>query len=102
MLTLAFDTPIDTLRAFPALVQRAVSQLPHALLQRCYLRGLGGAGFEFEVGFFTTAPSQTPLTELRQRFMLGLLDELGGADLGFLLPGSPVIARKPPPEPQHA
>jgi small-conductance mechanosensitive channel len=104
VLTLAFDTPIETLRGFPALVQHAVSRLPHARLQRCYLRGLGGAGFEFEVGIFTTAPSETPLTELRQRFMLALLDELGGAGLGFLSPGSPVIARKPPPESvaQHA
>jgi small-conductance mechanosensitive channel len=98
VLTLAFDTPPDTLRAFPALVEQAVRTLPPARFDRCWLRGLGGAGFEFELSVFDTTPKHMLPGALREQLLLALVDKLAGGGLGFASAGSPVLAlaRKPP------
>lgn len=99
VLTLAFDSPVDTLRDFPALIEQVIAALPASRLQSCYLRGLGSAGFEFEVSFFANAPSESPPTQLRQQFMLQLLAQLERHGIGFASAGAPVLALKPAPAP---
>lgn len=95
VLTLAFDTPLDVLRGFPTLVDRVVKSLPAARLQRCALRGLGAAGFDFDIGLYATDPHKTPVPALREQFTLRLLAELETQGIGFAAAGSPVLARKP-------
>ncbi len=95
-LTLAFDTAPDTLQDFPALVERAVHNLPAARFDHCVLLGLGGSGFDFEVSFFDTNPGKTPLNELRQQFTMRLLAELHAAGIAFAAAGSPVLSRVHP------
>ncbi|HTW73483.1 MAG TPA: mechanosensitive ion channel domain-containing protein [Steroidobacteraceae bacterium] len=92
-LTLAFDTPPDTLGGLSALIERVVRALPAARFDHCALRGLGAGGFEFEVSFFATDPGKTPIIQLRERFMMRLLPELQAAGIGFAAAGSPVLAR---------
>ena len=87
VLTLGFDTPIDTLRAFPAWVERLTRALPSTRFERCTLRGLAGSGFEFETIFYATEPKQTPLPLLRQQFMLRLLEHLQDMKLTFAAHG---------------
>jgi small-conductance mechanosensitive channel len=99
VLTLGFDTPIDTLRAFPAWVERLTQEMPATRFERCSLRGLAGTGFEFETVFYATAPKQTPLPLLRQQFMLRLLEHLQDMRLTFAAhgpaPGGIITAIKP-------
>lgn len=96
VLSLAFDTPTDTLRTMPALIEQVVKSLPTASFGRCTLRGLGSAGFEYEVSFYATAPAKVSVAELRAQFTLALLDKLRGQGIGFASPGAPVFARQPP------
>ncbi len=98
VLALSFDTPSETLRAFPQLVERVLKSLPASRLQRCCLRGLSASGLEFEVSFFATAPAQTPLPELRQQFMLRLLEQLRSDNLAVVASGAiaPVKPASPP------
>jgi len=99
LLTLGFDTPIDTLRAFPAWVERLTKEMTATRFDRCTLRGLSGTGFEFETIFYATAPKQTPLPLLRQQFMLRLLEHLQDMSLTFSAhgpaPGGIITAIKP-------
>ena len=97
VLTLAFDTPPDALRDFPAQIEQAVRALPGARFDRCWLRGLGGAGFEFELSVYDTAPTRTRPGAMREQLLLGVLDRLTAGGLGFTSPSSPVLswARKP-------
>ena len=99
--TLAFDTPAAILRAFPDTVQQVVQTLPSARFWRCFLRGPGAAGFEYEISFYATAPQQTSLGQLREQFTLRLLEQLGPLGLAFSAPGTPVLshqaATKSPP-----
>ena len=97
VLTLAFDTPGEQLRAFPALVERIAHAVPAARFDHCNLRGLGGSGFEYEVSLFATQPAKVPLRAVREQFMLVLLEQLPGAGLAFAGPGSPVLVRRPAP-----
>jgi MscS family membrane protein len=97
VLSLAFDTPSETLRTFPELIERVVQALPASRLARCYLRGLGGNGLEFEVSFFATAPAQTPVSELRQQFMLRLLEQLRSVNLTFSSSGTIVPVKRTAP-----
>lgn len=92
VLTLAFDTPPETLRAFPALIEQAVHTLPGARFDRCWLRALGGAGFEFELSVFDTTPKRTQPGALREQLLLALMGKLETAGLGFTSAGSPVLA----------
>jgi len=92
VLTLAFDTPPDALRAFPTLVERAARTLPAARFDRCWLRGLGAAGFEFELSVFDTAPTRTRPGALREQLLLALLEKFREGGLSFTSAGSPVLA----------
>jgi small-conductance mechanosensitive channel len=96
VLNFAFDTPTDTLRAIPALIEQVVTSVPTARFGRCSLRGLGSAGFEYEVSFFATTPAKVSLAELRAQFTLALLERLRGQHIGFVSPGTPVFAQQPP------
>ncbi|HEY7928417.1 MAG TPA: mechanosensitive ion channel domain-containing protein [Steroidobacteraceae bacterium] len=98
VLTLAFDTPPDKLRAFPAQVAQAVRALPGARFDRCWLRGLGGAGFEFELSVYDTAPTRTLPGAMREQLLLGVLDTLAGGGMGFTSASSPVLALRQPPQ----
>jgi small-conductance mechanosensitive channel len=97
VVNLAFDTPTDTLRAIPDLIEQVVKSLPSARFARCTLRGLGSAGFEYEVSFFATDPGNVPVAELRAQFTLALLEKLRAQGIGFAAPGAPVFGRQPPP-----
>jgi small-conductance mechanosensitive channel len=99
LLTLAFDTPTETLRAIPALIERVVKSLPDARFGRCTLRGLGTAGFDYEVSLFATAPETLSVPELRAQFTLALLEQLRAQRIGFAAPGAPVLAQRPEPAP---
>ncbi|HWG76498.1 MAG TPA: mechanosensitive ion channel domain-containing protein [Steroidobacteraceae bacterium] len=102
VLTLAFDTPPETLRTFPALVEQAVRALPGARFDRCWLHGLGGTGFEFELSVFDTSPRRTQPGALREQLLLGLVDKLAAAGLGFASAGSPVLALASKPQAEAA
>jgi MscS family membrane protein len=99
VLTVAFDTPVDTLRDFPAQVERLTHGIPATRFGRCTLRGLSGNGLEFEVVFYSTAPQQTPLPVLRQQFMLRLLEQLRAMHLSFGAAGT-IVASKPAAAPE--
>jgi MscS family membrane protein len=96
VLTLAFDTPVETLRAFPAEVERLTQQIPATRFGRCTLRGLSGNGLEFEVVFYATAPKQTPLPVLRHQFMLHLVERLRAMNLLFGASGTIAVVKQPP------
>ncbi len=104
VLTLAFDTPADTLRAFPALVEQAVRALPTTRFDRCWLRALGGAGFEFELSLFDTAPARTAPGALRQQVLLALIERFAASGIGFTTAGAPVLGvqKKSEPAPSDA
>ncbi|HEY6451885.1 MAG TPA: mechanosensitive ion channel domain-containing protein [Steroidobacteraceae bacterium] len=97
VLTLAFDTPTETLRAIPALVEQVVKSLPSARFGRCTLHGLGAAGFEFALSLFATEPAKLPVADLRAQFTLALLERLRDQRIGFASPGAPVLAQRPEP-----
>jgi small-conductance mechanosensitive channel len=99
-LTLAFDTPPQTVQAFAALVERVVKALPAVRFDHCVLRGLGASGFDFDVSFFASAPTQTPLIQVRAQFTLQLLAQLHKEGMGFASAGSPVLALGRPPAPE--
>ncbi|HEX4051662.1 MAG TPA: mechanosensitive ion channel domain-containing protein [Steroidobacteraceae bacterium] len=98
VLTLAFDIPHDALRAFPALVEQAVRTLPVARFDRCWLRGLGAAGFEFELSVFDMAPTRTLAGALREQLLFAVVDKLAAGGLGFASAGSPVLSLAKKPE----
>jgi len=96
VVNLAFDTPTETLRSIPALIEQVVKALPSARFARCTLRGLGSAGFEYEVSFFATDLSKVSVAELLAQFTLALLEKLRSQGIGFAAPGAPVFAQQPP------
>lgn len=97
VLSFAFDTPVDTLRSVPAQVELVVKSLANARFGRCALRGLGSAGFEYEISFYATAPATTSLADLRAQFTLALIEQLRSQRIGFASAGAPIFALQPPP-----
>jgi len=83
VLSVAYDTPLDTLRGLPGLVEEVVKALRGARFERCYFRGFGSAGLEFELTFYVLEPGSTPMPEVRQQFNLALIERLQAADLRF-------------------
>lgn len=103
VLTLAFDTPAETLRALPSLIEKAVGELTVARFDHCWLRGLGAAGFEFELSVFDNSPQRLPVGAMREQLLMKLLERLGAVGIGFASAGSPVLglAKKPEPAPAN-
>jgi small-conductance mechanosensitive channel len=101
VLSVAYDTPTDILRQLPGLVEEVVRDLRGVRFERCYFRGFGGAGLEFEITFYVLEPASTPMPEVRQQFNLALIERLQAANIRFDA-ASHVLALQPRPQQEQA
>jgi small-conductance mechanosensitive channel len=88
---LNFDTPTDTLRTLPQLLEKVVREHPQARFERCHLKTLGESSFQFELSYFVQQPAVNPLLDLQQSVNFRIIDELRGLGLEFAYPAERVF-----------
>ena len=92
-----YDTPTDTLRAIPKLLEGIVREQPNARFDRCHLKTLGDAALHFELSYFAQQPSLNPLLDLQQAVNFRIIDEFRRSGVDFDYPTQRVILAQPPP-----
>ena len=96
-LRLAYDTPIEQLRAMPALLEGIVREHAQARFERCHLKNLTDAAFQFELTYFTREPVANPLLDLQQAVNFRIIEEFRRLKVEFAYPTQMVIVDQPRP-----
>jgi small-conductance mechanosensitive channel len=86
-----YSTPIDKLKAIPALLEGIVREQPRARFERCHLKTLGDSSVLFELTYFVRQPSVNPLLDLQQEVNFRILDEFRGLGVEFAYPAQMVV-----------
>ena len=94
-----YDTPTDTLRAIPKLLEGIVREQPNARFDRCHLKTLGDSALHFELSYFAQRPSLNPLLDLQQTVNFRIIEEFRRTGVDFDYPTQRVILEPPPPLP---
>src|ERR1700723_4357311 len=94
-----YDTPTDTLRAIPKLLEGIVREQPNARFDRCHLKTLGDSALPFELSYFAQRPSLNPLLDLQQAVNFRIIEEFRRTGVDFDYPTQRVILEPPPPLP---
>jgi small-conductance mechanosensitive channel len=83
---LGFDTPTDTLKALPKLLENVVREHAQARFERCHLKTLGESSFQFELSYFVQQPAANPMLDLQQAVNFRIIDELRRLGVEFAYP----------------
>jgi len=70
-----YETPSDTLRRIPALLESIVREHACARFERCHLKTLGDSALLFELSYFVEQPNRNPLLDLQQAVNFRIIDE---------------------------
>jgi len=90
-LRVAYDTPIEHLRAIPKLLESIVREHAQARFERCHLKNLGEASFQYELSYFTREPAANPLLDLQQSVNFRIVEEFRRLGLEFAMPTQRVV-----------
>jgi small-conductance mechanosensitive channel len=90
-LRVAYDTPAETLRAIPPLLERIVAEQAHARFERCHLKTFGDWALHFELSYFRQDPALYPLLDLQQAVNFRIIEEFRRLEVEFALPAQRVI-----------
>jgi small-conductance mechanosensitive channel len=91
---LGFDTPTDTLKALPQLLEDVVREHPQARFERCHLKTLGESAFHFELSYFVQQPAANPMLDLQQAVNFRIIDELRRLKVEFAYPAQLVLVER--------
>jgi small-conductance mechanosensitive channel len=94
-LRVTYDTPVEQLRAIPKLLEGVVREHEQARFERCHLKTLGEAAFQFELTYFVRQPSVNPLLDLQQAVNFRIVEEFRRSGIEFAYPTQMVIVDKP-------
>jgi small-conductance mechanosensitive channel len=94
-LRVTYDTPVEHLRTIPKLLEGIVAEQLNARFERCHLKSLGDAAFQFELTYFVRQPAVNPLVDLQQAVNFRIVEEFQRAGIQFAYPTQLVIVDKP-------
>ncbi|WP_231852686.1 mechanosensitive ion channel family protein [Bordetella petrii] len=81
--TLAYRTPPDSVAAVPGIVRRQIETQDDTRFDRAHLASFGEHGLVFEAVYYVMLADYNRYMDIQQRINLGLLRELGAADIAF-------------------
>ena len=91
-----YDTPADTLRRIPALLEGIVRAQANARFERCHLSTLGESALHFELAYFVQQPNLHPLLDLQQAVNLRIIDEFRDLGVAFAHETQLAVRNRPP------
>ena len=91
-----YDTPTDTLRGIPKLLEDIVRDQPNSRFERCQLKTLADSGLLFELSYFVQQPSANSPLDLQQAVNFRIIDEFRRLGVEFDYPTQRVILVRPP------
>jgi small-conductance mechanosensitive channel len=86
-----YSTPLEKVKAIPALLEGIVREHEQARFERCHLKTLGDSSLLFELTYFVRQPSVNPLLDLQQAVNYRILDAFKGMGVDFAYPAQFVV-----------
>lgn len=86
-----YSTPLEKLKAIPALLEDIVREHSQARFERCHLKTLSDSSVLFELTYFARQPSVNPLLDLQQAVNYRILDAFKGLGVDFAYPAQYVV-----------
>jgi small-conductance mechanosensitive channel len=90
-----YETPSDTLRRIPVLLESIVREHANVRFERCHLKTLGDSALHFELSYFVQQPNLNPLLDLQQAVNFRIIDEFRRLGVEFDYPTQRVILAQP-------
>ncbi len=95
VLGVVYQTPLQTLRAIPALVESIVARHEKAALVRCGMRGFGPSSLDFEVQFEVQGADYEYAFATRAAICLEILEAFGEAGIQLAYPTQTTFTAAP-------
>src|SRR5690606_3608419 len=94
--TLSYRTAPDQAAAVPDIVRRQIENESDTRYDRAHFASFGESGLVFEAVYYVMSADYNRYMDIQQRINLGLLRELGEADIAFAVPERRVrLSREP-------
>lgn len=90
-----YDTPVDQVRAIPALVKDIIGKLPDIRLDRAHFKTLGESALSFEVVYYVTTDDYTLYMDRQQEMNLVLMERLAERGIQFAFPSRTLYLSDP-------
>jgi small-conductance mechanosensitive channel len=90
-LRVPYDTPLEKLKAVPALLEGLVREHEQARFERCHLKTLGEGTVLFELSYFVRQPAVNSLLDLQQAVNFRILDEFSRLGVSLAPPAQRVL-----------
>ncbi|MFS0757184.1 mechanosensitive ion channel family protein [Noviherbaspirillum sp. 1P10PC] len=82
----AYETPIEQVRALPGIVREIVSSQLQTRFDRAHFKGYGDSALQFEVVYFVLDPDFNKYMDIQQAINLALLEALAAREVAFAHP----------------
>ncbi len=87
----SYETPCDTLRDIPKLLEGVIREQANSRFERCHLKALGDSALHFELSYFVLQPALNSLLDLQHAVNLAIIDEFRRAGIEFDYPTQRVV-----------
>jgi small-conductance mechanosensitive channel len=90
-LRVGYETPSNTLRSTPKLLEAIVREQANARFERCHLNTLGESAVQFELSYFVQQPGVNSVADVQQEINLRIIEEFRRNKIEFDYPTQRVI-----------
>ena len=90
-LRLSYETPPDTLRSIPKLIEDIAREQTNTRFERCHLLTLGDSALQFELAYFVQQPNVNSVADVQQAVNLRIIEEFRRLKVEFDYPTQRVI-----------
>ncbi len=90
-LGIAYETPIDKLKAIPALIRQIVLEHPKTTFERAHFATYGNFSLNFEIVFFVESADYNEFMDIQQSVNLRIFEEFEKRGIQFAYPTQRVI-----------
>ena len=85
-LNLVYETPVESVREVPALMEAAIRRQPKTRFDRAHFAGFGEYALTFEAVYMVLAAEYNTFMDIQQAINLELMEELAGRGIQFAYP----------------
>jgi small-conductance mechanosensitive channel len=90
-LRVSYETPSDTLRSIPKLIEDIAREQTNTRFERCHLLTLGDSALQFELAYFVLQPNVNSVADVQQAVNLRIIEEFRRMKVEFDYPTQRVI-----------
>ncbi|MBS1542114.1 MAG: mechanosensitive ion channel family protein [Bacteroidetes bacterium] len=93
-LNVAYETPVEKLKAIPALIKQIILEHPRTTFDRAHFATYGSFSLNFEVVFFVESADYNEFMDIQQSVNLRIFEEFAKRGIAFAYPTQKILVEK--------